>query len=91
MNNVCGYLWKPAAWLLSQGLGHQFLTCMCYGDKSTLINLIDCLLQEQKRVWNVAKALGSITGEKLGRNRKQEIKGENKHSFPNSHTAVVLS
>lgn len=49
----------------------------------------DCLPQEAERNMEHCEAGGAITGEKLGRNGKQEMKGENKHSLPNSHTAAV--
>lgn len=40
----------------------------------------DCLPLGQRGAWDVTKAAGAIIGEKLGRNGKQEMKGENKHS-----------
>lgn len=49
----------------------------------------DCLPQEAEGNVGCCKAGSAIIGEKLGRNGKQEMKGENKHSLPNSHTAVV--
>lgn len=90
MNHVHGDLHKPAAWLQSHGLAHQFLTRA----RVTGVNPHGCTFDShclplgQRGAWD-AKAAGAIIGEKLGRNGKQEMKEENKHSLPNSHTAVV--
>lgn len=55
--------------------------CVCYrGNLPPVHWNSDCLPQEAERNVGCCKAGGAIIGEKLGRNRKQEMKGENKHS-----------
>lgn len=62
---------------------------VCYRGKPTSMHSYFCLPLGQSKAWDAAKAAGAVIGEKLGRNGKQEMKGENKHSLSNSHTAVV--